>query len=234
MRLDAIHIYIHVVDKRFLNAVTNGDVNIARSLLNKKSIVKFFKSKNARVPILFAACRTGSVEMVELILSHPDVNVNMKDMFKNNALTSLPCLNPTDNNRIINVLLENRINVNDTNDQGYTALHFIIVNDTIGLGYSAIEHLLKNGANPNIPNKDGQTAIFDAAQRSLKLTKLLLDNGADMDHTDRAGFNLIDYVRHIEEEQLDIRREPNPRFIEILDFLTDYQEIEDIKEPEDY
>jgi ankyrin repeat protein len=68
--------------------------------------------------------------------------------------------------------------------------------------------LLEHGADPNIPDKRGWTAVHQAASRgNARIYRALLDRGGDPDRKDAAGMSVIDVARDTGNAQkLGIRR----------------------------
>lgn len=76
-------------------------------------------------------------------------------------------------------------------DNKRTALHIAAADkDEVSL-----QRLLRIGANPNLPDKFGQTAVYDAVKAgNLAAVKTLANKGARMNHRDDKGRNLIDWA----------------------------------------
>lgn len=85
-------------------------------------------------------------------------------------------------------------NVNTQNKDGRSQLH----SATFSRNYDIVECLLDNGAYINMVDKDGRTALHNAATRSdnLKVVKLLLKHGAFTHITDALGEALIDTAKN--------------------------------------
>ena len=66
-------------------------------------------------------------------------------------------------------------NINVTDEAGKTALHTALLQSDRDL----FERLLAAGANPNIPNRRGETPLHIAVQRNYALIEKLLNSGAD-------------------------------------------------------
>ena len=91
----------------------------------------------------------------------------------------------------INGLLSNGAKLEETDIEGYTALHWAIAYDQ----YEAAQTLLEAGANPNAVDAYGthplMTAVFN---NNLEIVKLLLDYGADRDFKDSQDQTAYDYA----------------------------------------
>jgi Ankyrin repeats (3 copies) len=91
-------------------------------------------------------------------------------------------------NQFLPILLGNKINLNKKDENGDTPLHYIAQGIAGGYGdynpndtsFKAIAIIIKHGANPNIPNKQGQMPLHIAVERAnIVLTKALLEGGAN-------------------------------------------------------
>ena len=82
-------------------------------------------------------------------------------------------------------LIENMDDINDTDDNGQTALHYLCVRD--GSPYILIKALLIKGANVNARDNKGKTPLHLLDIESNETIKLLLDNGADKHAKDNNG-----------------------------------------------
>ncbi|XP_055519879.1 ankyrin-3-like [Leucoraja erinacea] len=81
------------------------------------------------------------------------------------------------------LLNEEKVNVNAVNKYGHTALQVMMM----GCSFVA-EELLKNGADPNIQDKNGFTPAHDVARTGfLDTMMVLVEYGANMDIKDASG-----------------------------------------------
>ena len=70
--------------------------------------------------------------------------------------------------------------INMQTENGYTPLLWACTYSSRPEYAEVAKYLISAGADPNIRAKDGTTAILDAAENSEEITKLLLNNGADI------------------------------------------------------
>lgn len=89
----------------------------------------------------------------------------------------------------------NKTNIDDSNEESFTALMLASMNIKIEpkeYRHNLIKELLKNGANPNIQNKYGDTALMQASQYSNtnstnEVVEILLKNDADPNIQNKEG-----------------------------------------------
>ena len=102
--------------------------------------------------------------------------------------------------KLIKLLLQGGVNINNTGYDGKTPLivacSFVpekCENETLMI---IIECLLKNGANPNLQDIKGRTAIMYAFRHaiSFEIIDKLLQNGAEPLITDFDGLNAFDFI----------------------------------------
>ncbi|KAK6331269.1 hypothetical protein TWF730_004357 [Orbilia blumenaviensis] len=190
-------------------AINAGDQYLAELLLNYGANIDI-KDKNGEVP-LHTAVQVGNQDLVELLLDHsanPDIktkigqtplhtainienqylvelllnynaNINIKDK---NGKVPLHAAVQVGNQGLVELLLDYGEANPDINDkQGQTPLFTAARNGMIGI----VAYLLAQGANPNIKNNWGETALFmamksDASDEDkLAILRLLCKNGAD-------------------------------------------------------
>lgn len=93
----------------------------------------------------------------------------------------------------VNELLRQEININDTTDDGWTALHFAAFK-----GYDKIvDVLLKAGIDSSIKGKVyGRTALHYAVDRgNIEVVRLLLASGADSGIVDNSNKSALDIAQ---------------------------------------
>ncbi|XP_043707419.1 ankyrin repeat domain-containing protein EMB506, chloroplastic [Telopea speciosissima] len=82
-------------------------------------------------------------------------------------------------------LLEQGVDIDTVDKDGYTALHKAV----IGKKEPVISHLLRKGANPHLRDKDGATPLHYAVQvGALQTVKLLIKHKVDVNVTDNEGW----------------------------------------------
>lgn|GEM_PF-447868 len=110
-------------------------------------------------------------------------DINLKNKFNQTALirlSSLKLSSKIDINYIVGTLVDFGANLDIMEGKSYTSLMYATMNQSVEL----IIALLYNGANPNIKNKDGETAL--SLSFNDKISRLLRKNwarGKDMNNT---------------------------------------------------
>ncbi|MCC2646263.1 MAG: serine/threonine-protein phosphatase 6 regulatory ankyrin repeat subunit A-like [Rickettsiaceae bacterium] len=156
-------------------------------------------------PALIKAIERGDKELVSMLLDK-GANLDSKDQFGNPALINAI---ERSNKEVVSVLLNKGANPDLEDRRGYSSLLVIVLN--IALTSKLIEHeldikmntryrtelqnykekyslLLEKGANPNLPDKDGNPALFQAIRNgSIEAVTLLLNTGADVNIVSKDG-----------------------------------------------
>lgn len=172
-------------------AISNDKKGIAATLLdeNAETDIKNSEGENA----LMKAVQAGYFNMLEDIISSK--NTNDQD---NYGWTSLHFASSAETNlekeqrfEIIEFLLEFGANINQQNNNGYSALELAIESD-----FSDIAHLLlTNKADIDIQNHNGQTALMLAAkQGNVALVKSILTIPQNLDVRDNNGWTALHFA----------------------------------------
>jgi ankyrin repeat protein len=101
-----------------------------------------------------------------------------------------PLINATIENQYdtVKVLIEKRANVNEQDNNGYSALHFASQNYYINIA----KLLIESNADVNIKDLHGNTPLFRAVFNSMgrgEMISLLLTNGADKNSCNKHGIS---------------------------------------------
>ena len=160
-------------------AVENNKINIIKILINKQAKVNRAHDKDGATPLITAA-KNGFTECVyELLAQGADVH-------KGNDAGVTPfhaSINPASNNECRLALLKTGSNVNCKTKKGNFPLIAAIGNTT-----ELVNFLLDHGADVNMKNNQGVSALMAAASRGdYKTAKFLLQKGADVNSTDDNG-----------------------------------------------
>ena len=199
------------------SAVTNKDVRVAKFLLDKgaAAYINAKESFYGKTPLITAAY-AQSPEMIELLLQYgadinaadgngetalmmaidnPDVlqvlvnhgaNVNMIDRNGENALTKalvrMKKYNSATCAKAVEILKKTNVDMNVKNKDGVPAL---------SLAYTKpeeLKQLLETGADPNLRDNNGRTALMKSTYPvQVESIRLLLEHGADPNVTDNKG-----------------------------------------------
>ena len=94
-----------------------------------------------------------------------------------------------DENTVRSLLLASKVNINDKNKFGKTALMYAASNNR----ESMVSLLIDKGADINMKrNNNGWTALMDAAMNNKEsIVSLLIDRGADINIKSNSGFTAL-------------------------------------------
>lgn|GEM_PF-2271539 len=191
-------------------AVAMGDLDALRSLIGKGGDPNFKCDDPDETPLVFKAAKERKTDIVKFLIENGadreaknkwqqnllDISIDSGDqdlveyLIKNNIFevdtksrygrTGL--LAALDNNRtkIAEFLIENRTNINITDDFGITALH--LCSDV-----HVAKLLIEKGAAVNIKDKRGNTPLHYAVDRNMIQVGLLIQNGADITIANNEG-----------------------------------------------
>lgn len=165
-----------------MDAVSEGDMEIARLLLDKGADVDFKNSLGGDTPLMEAA-RQGDAEIAVLLLARgADINARDKNM-GNTALTFAAAFGHT---KIVKLLLDHGAPMDEQTDEGASALQLAAATAHSEL----VRMLLDKGANVNHKDIYQHTALFYAASRDSlpENARLLLARGADVNEKDFSGW----------------------------------------------
>ncbi|WP_446469011.1 ankyrin repeat domain-containing protein [Xenorhabdus stockiae] len=185
------------------DAVNQNDIETVKSLLNDDQTLLDERDGQQRTPLMLATRHNYAAIAIFLIQSGADVNAkdrqldtpyllagaqgynkiliatlhhgaNLKDTNRYGGTALIPAAEKG-HPETVQILLDAGVNPNHINKLGWTALMEAVV---LGNGSSVyvdiIDRLIKGGANVNIPDKNGVTALTHARQRGYKdIIKLL-------------------------------------------------------------
>lgn len=144
-------------EDRLANAITNKDIERVKQLLPLIDInSKFKRHRFAKRAIV-----KSSIEICELVLSHPDIDLTVLYGCNDNLIHL--CVEYKKFS-LINFLVYRSININHIDEFGNTPLHCAIED---GSSIEDIRVLLDNGADKNINNNYGLDAAELAEYRDL-------------------------------------------------------------------
>lgn len=143
-----------------IEAVKNNDINKINSILKSGKADINSKDKFCETALMWASCK-GDLKIVKfLVESGADVNAKDKE-----GWSVLMEASYEGHLKVIKYLIENRkVNVNSKDDDGWTALM-----RASWRGYSEIvKYLVEKGADINIKNYKGETALDLADNEEIK------------------------------------------------------------------
>jgi ankyrin repeat protein len=138
------------------------------------------------------------------------IDVNLRDHNRDTPLHYAVARNALD---LVRELINHQADVNCQNDYGQTALHYASFN---GLS-DMVEELIKHrDIKFNIQSNNGWTALHGAVRSNLTIVKLLIPY-VDRTIQNSYGKTALDFAKTDE----------------IKEFISNYQDVPEIKEPED-
>ena len=148
---------------------------------------------------LILACANGHLEVVQLLLK---ANANPNHEQEGTGITALIIAAGQGYPDIVQQLLEYSADPNSISDiDGSTALHCVLSHpetlhkDDKEKKLNIIQQLIEKGANINIQNEDGVTALMMACNEVLsEVVELLLQNGADPNIHGDKGWTALMYA----------------------------------------
>lgn len=146
-----------------LFAVANGSIENVNLLLAENASVNFITEQEERTPLIVAILN-NDVPMVQRLLAVPGINVNQVGTPPDFAAVTDSALHHAvqlGNVEIMRLLLNvPNIQLNILNGVGQTPLHIAAINQNAAM----IEQLIRAGAQTNIQDAQGMTALMYAAR----------------------------------------------------------------------
>ncbi|XP_046452784.1 putative ankyrin repeat protein RF_0381 [Daphnia pulex] len=151
---------------------------------------------------LLSAIKDSDVESVRLLLKN-GADIRAWEETGANALNFASFLAKTTD--VIDAILETgKFDINGGDREGVTPLHFAIMGTNLE---TIARHLIQKGADPNIANKRGNTALHFAAlyAKTIETITLILENKqVDINHRDELGRTALHYA--IEKKNVEMAR----------------------------
>ncbi|WP_065094827.1 MULTISPECIES: ankyrin repeat domain-containing protein [unclassified Wolbachia] len=144
---------------------------------------------NGRTP-LHTAVAHGNLEMVKYLIKKR-ADVNAPDYSRDTPLhvaASPPVSRDSLEIEILKYLIKNGANLNARGRDNYTPLHIAVLCIGNSRGIITMKTLIEAGADVNIPNYNGDTALHTVNRmRHTSLEKLLIEAGADPNIKNKKG-----------------------------------------------
>lgn len=154
--------------------------NIAKALIDNGALVNLRAGDGFNA--LMEAVRTGNIEIAKLLIEHnSDINIKNKD---GKNMIMIAC--EKGNEEMFNLLIENNADINEKSSWGASALIYASENGNINI----MKYLINNGIDVNGKADDnGDTPLLWAVtgQNPYEASKLLIENGADVNATNDSG-----------------------------------------------
>ena len=136
---------------------------------------------------LILTANLGRYQMAEVLLQHPDIDVNVQDSF---GMTAIAAASRAGCTRIVELLLirpETKVDIVDF-DAGRSALRCAAERNFADV----VELLLRNGAQPNLVDRQGGTAMLRAVYRGCQEALMaMIDFGVDLHCVDEDSQSLL-------------------------------------------
>ena len=108
-------------------------------------------------------------------------------------MTLMKALKANANKEVIGTLINNGVDVNEMDDDGYTPLWHAVINDTNPDMTDLIALLSKAGADVNVKNKYGEPMlVYSVSLGKIPKMEALIKAGADVSATDKYGKTALD------------------------------------------
>ncbi|MBW5397182.1 ankyrin repeat domain-containing protein [Brachyspira pilosicoli] len=154
--------------------------NIAKALIDNGALVNLRAGDGFNA--LMEAVRTGNIEIAKLLIEHnSDINIKNKD---GKNMIMIAC--EKGNEEMFNILIENNADINEKSSWGASALIYASENGNLNI----MQYLIDNGIDVNGKADDnGDTPLLWAVtgQNPYEASKLLIENGADVNATNNSG-----------------------------------------------
>jgi len=179
------------------NSVRKGDITEIGKALNRGANINQtdYKGDTPLTTALISLDDDNIIEVTHFLLKN-GANTKVKNYYGDFPLSIVmrrTDLTPEIRSELIKLLASYKVNINETNYWGATAL-FTSVSDNTRPSVTKI--LIERGANVNYENNYGQTPLFYAAyqQNNFENIKLLIENGAEVNRYDVNRKNPLTYI----------------------------------------
>lgn len=137
-------------------------------------------------PIIMQAVRDGAWSVFDMVLKHPDTEINILNGYQETPLMYVSLVGDLDR---VKALIARGAEINQL---GWTPLHYAAAKGQLPV----VEYLLEKGAMPNAPAPSGESPIMMAARAgAIDTVQRLLKAGADPAAVDMNGNNAVTAAR---------------------------------------
>jgi len=231
-------------DTPLLRAVKAGDIDSAKSLINK-GVALDVKNKDGRNALFEAIRKPNNIELINLLIEK-GANINIKDNGGYDILQEAIIQSRDD---LVMVLLEKGVDINYVDNNGSTVLHLAVergdkeltklllgkgikINTLDKYGRTPLQYavsygeneicklLIQNGANINIKDKDGNTALNLAIEhKNIEMVEALLKGGTGSNIT-----NSNEYGQKTDNNKLEYMNYKNNRYGFLIDYPRNFSQ----------
>jgi len=175
-----------------LHSISHNKIEIAHILLHCSLYTNEAQRTTATQRALVAACMTGCLQLVNLIMTSEVLSCNVDQVDPINGETPLTAASGTGNYECCEVLIKNYVaSVQEKNRSGSTPLFKAVEN-----GHYAIVELLFNCDSNMIEDRDPSKMtplILAARQGHQDVVEMLLTRGANMSAVDEEGLSALNW-----------------------------------------
>ena len=155
-----------------------GYIDILRCLIENGVDINSFSADNCNCTPLMKAVENGDKDVVTFLIDH-GANVAIKDKCGYTALHRACIIYHDCSPEVLSCLIENGADVNLSTDNNRTPLMTACEYGHV----NTVTFLIEHGANVNLQDRDGLTAVHYAVRGSqaCEILSCLMENGADVD-----------------------------------------------------
>ena len=141
--------------------------------------------------LFFQSCKDGSLATVQQLLTHSDLRAHIDSLTDDGGNTALIVASENGHKGIVKLLLECGVNVDKRTPNGWTAL--MKASERGDSNLEVIELLLRHGAQADLQNNEGDSALIVATQngQTVLVIKLVRDHRANVDLKNKKGWTAL-------------------------------------------
>ena len=141
--------------------------------------------------LFFQSCKDGSLATVQQLLTHSDLRAHLDSLTDDGGNTALIVASENGHKGIVKLLLECGVNVDKRTPNGWTAL--MKASERGDSNLEVIDLLLRHGAQADLQNNEGDSALIVATQnrQTVLVIKLVRDHRANVDLKNKKGWTAL-------------------------------------------